>query len=156
MWYTILTNWKKTYDHLNKWRKNFWQNSTSIYDKNSPERGHRGTLHQHNKGQAYLVAHCLRICLPMQGTRVWALLREGPTCRGATKPMHHNLWTCALEPVSHNYWAWVPQLLKPARLEPVLCKKRIHPMRSPGTTMKSSPRSSLSLCAATKTQCSQK
>ena len=37
-----------------------------------------------------LVAQWLRICLPMQGTRVRALLREDPTCRGATKPLHHN------------------------------------------------------------------
>ena len=24
--------------------------------------------------------------------------------------MRHNYWACALEPVSHNYWARVPQL----------------------------------------------
>ena len=47
----------------------------------------------------------------MQGTRVQALVQEDPTCRGATKPVHHNYWACALEPVSHNYWACVPQLL---------------------------------------------
>ena len=41
----------------------------------------------------------------MQGTRVRALVREDPTCRGATKPVSHNYWACALEPVSHNYWA---------------------------------------------------
>ena len=28
--------------------------------------------------------------LPMQGTRVRALVREDPTCCGATKPVHHN------------------------------------------------------------------
>ena len=38
----------------------------------------------------------LRICLPMQGTRVWALVWEDPTCRGATRPT---------KPVSYNYWA---------------------------------------------------
>ncbi|XP_059773420.1 beta-2 adrenergic receptor isoform X2 [Balaenoptera ricei] len=32
----------------------------------------------------------LRICLPMQGTRVRALVWEDHTCRGATKPVHHN------------------------------------------------------------------
>ena len=37
-----------------------------------------------------LVAQWLRICLPMQGTQVRALVREGPTCRGAIKPMRHN------------------------------------------------------------------
>ena len=43
-----------------------------------------------------LVARWLRIHLPMQGTQVWALVREDPTCRGATKPVHHNYWACAL------------------------------------------------------------
>ena len=63
-----------------------------------------------NEG-ASLVVQWLRICLPMQGTWVWALVREDPTCGGATKPVRHNYWACALEPVSHNYWAHVPQLL---------------------------------------------
>ena len=39
---------------------------------------------------ASLVAQRLRICLPMQGTRVRALVREDPTCRGATRPVSHN------------------------------------------------------------------
>ena len=39
---------------------------------------------------ASLVAQWLRIRLPVQGTRVQALVREDPTCRGATKPVHHN------------------------------------------------------------------
>ena len=66
-----------------------------------------------------LVAQWLRIHLPRQGTRVRALVREDPTCRGATKP------------VRHNYWAPVPQLLKPARLEPVLHNKRSHHKEKP-------------------------
>ena len=37
-----------------------------------------------------LVAQWLRICLPMQETRVRALVREDPTCCGAAKPVHHN------------------------------------------------------------------
>ena len=37
-----------------------------------------------------LVAQWLRIRLSMQGTRVRALVREDPTCRGATKPVRHN------------------------------------------------------------------
>ena len=32
----------------------------------------------------------LRIRLPTQGTRVRALVQKDPTCRGATKPVHHN------------------------------------------------------------------
>ena len=37
-----------------------------------------------------LVALWLRIHLPMQGTRVRALVGEDPTCRGAAKPVCHN------------------------------------------------------------------
>ena len=40
--------------------------------------------------RASLVAQWLRIRLPMQGTRVRALVRENPTCHGATKPVRHN------------------------------------------------------------------
>ena len=40
--------------------------------------------------EASLVAQWLRIRLPMQGTRVGALVQEDPTCRGATKPVRHN------------------------------------------------------------------
>ena len=76
--------------------------------------------------RASLVAQWLRIHLPMQGTWVQALVQEDPTCHGAAKPVCHNYWACALEPASHNYWAHVPQLLKPARLEPMLCNKRNH------------------------------
>ena len=67
----------------------------------------------------------------MQGTRVRALVREDPTCRGATKPVSHNYWAGALEPMSHNYWAHVPQLLKPAHLEPVLRNKGSHRNEKP-------------------------
>ena len=81
-----------------------------------------------------LVAQWLRICLPMQGTRVWALVWEDPTCHGATKPVRHNYWACALEPASHNchnYRAPVLQLLKPTRSEPVLHNKRSHCNKKP-------------------------
>ena len=37
-----------------------------------------------------LVVQWLRICLPMQGTRVRSLVQEDPTCRGATKLVYHN------------------------------------------------------------------
>ena len=40
--------------------------------------------------RASLVAQWLRILLPMQSTRVRALVWEDPTCRRATKPVHHN------------------------------------------------------------------
>ena len=48
-----------------------------------------------------------------------------------------NFWVHALEPLSRNYWACVLQLLKHPRLEPVLCDKTRHTMRSSCTTTKS-------------------
>ena len=47
-------------------------------------------FHLKTKNRASLVAQWLRICLPMQGTRVRALDWEDPTCRGATGPVSHN------------------------------------------------------------------
>ena len=47
-------------------------------------------ISQKEKDRASLVAQRLRICLPMQGTRVRALVWEDPTCRGATRPVSHN------------------------------------------------------------------
>ena len=70
----------------------------------------------------------------MQGTRVQALVGEDPTCRGATKPVHHNYWACALEPASHNYWAHVPrahapQQEKPPQWEACAPQRRVAPTR---------------------------
>ena len=42
------------------------------------------------RARASLVVQWLRICLPMQGTWVRGLVREDPTCHGATKPVCHN------------------------------------------------------------------
>ena len=67
----------------------------------------------------------------MRETRVQALVREDPTCRGATKPVRHNYWACALEPASYNYWARVLQLLKPVHLEPMLRNKGSHRNEKP-------------------------
>ena len=39
---------------------------------------------------ASLVAQWLGVRLPMQGTRVRALVWEDPTCRGAAGPVSHN------------------------------------------------------------------
>ena len=68
----------------------------------------------------------------MQGTRVRALVQEDATCHGATKPVPHKYWACALEPASHKYWACMLQLLKPAHLEPVLHNKKSHCNEKPG------------------------
>ena len=45
--------------------------------------------------RASLVAQWLGVCLPMQGTRVRALVWEDPACRGTTGPVSHNCWACA-------------------------------------------------------------
>ena len=50
-----------------------------------------------------LVAPWLGVRLPMQGTQVRALVQEGPTCPGATKPVGHDYWPCALEPSEPHY-----------------------------------------------------
>ena len=51
--------------------------------------GFKGSRLNQKEG-ASLVAQWLRILLPMQGTRVRALVQEGPTCHGATKPLCYN------------------------------------------------------------------
>ena len=70
----------------------------------------------------------------MQGTWVRALVREDPTCRGATKPIGHNYWASALGPASHNYWAHVHrahalQQEKPLQWEARAPQRRVAPTR---------------------------
>ena len=69
---------------------------------------------------ASLVAQWLRICLPMQGARVWALVWEDPTCRGATTPVSHNCWACASG-------AWAPQQERPRWREARALRWRVAP-----------------------------
>ena len=42
------------------------------------------------KTRASLVVQWMRLCLPMQGTQVWSLVPEDPSCRRAAKPVHHH------------------------------------------------------------------
>ena len=51
---------------------------------------------------SFLVVQRKRIQPPMQGTWLWPLVWEGPTCLGKIKPMHRNYWTQTLEPGLHN------------------------------------------------------
>ena len=62
---------------------------TAIKKKEEQFRTHMKQSPRYTWG-APLVAQWLRICLPMQGTRVRALVWEDPTCRGATRPVSHN------------------------------------------------------------------
>ena len=63
---------------------------TDACSKNVETVFNRGVLIRIQHGGASLVAQWLGICLPMQGTRVRALVWEDPTCRGATRPVSHN------------------------------------------------------------------
>ena len=42
------------------------------------------------------MAQWWRICFPMQETWVPSVIWEDPTCHGATKPLSHNYWSCAV------------------------------------------------------------
>ena len=55
-----------------------------------PRGGGACLIHMVIRARASLVAQWLRIRLPIQRTRVRALVQEDPTCRGATKPVHCN------------------------------------------------------------------
>ena len=93
-WWTILTLYSAKNGHHG------WHQTNILF---SPKRESTTVSFKEQRWRTSLVAQWLRICLPMQGTRVRALVQEDPTCCGATKPVHHNYWACALEPVSHNY-----------------------------------------------------
>ena len=56
---------------------------------------------------------------------------SGRIPHATTKPVCHNYCACALELVSHNYWALMPQLLKPACLEPMFRNRRSHRNEKP-------------------------
>ena len=82
---------------------------------------------------ASLVAQWLRICLPMQGTQVQALVWEDPTCHRATGPVSHNYWACAPG-------ACAPQQERPRQWEASAPRWRVAPLattrESPRTEMK--------------------
>ena len=81
-----------------------------------------------------LVIQGLRTHLPVEGIPVQSLFLEDPTCQGATKLVHHNYWASILEPVSHNYSAFVPPLLTPATLEPASHNYWAHVLQLPKHT----------------------
>ena len=80
---------------INKFLMNFiWTEKTRNSQHSTEERCQRMTLPDFKTYctaiGVSLVAQWLRICLPVQGTWVRSLVREDPTCRGATKPVCHN------------------------------------------------------------------
>ena len=74
---------------LNKWHWDSWMFTCKRMKLNSYLTPLTNTISKGIEG-ASLVAQWLRICLPMQGTRVRALVQEDPTCCGATMPVRHN------------------------------------------------------------------
>ena len=63
------------------------------------------------------MAQWLRVCLPVQETRVQALVQEDPTCRGATK-------ACVPQLLSLCSRAREPQLLSPRATTTEACAPR--------------------------------
>ena len=74
---------KKTIAKINKTKSWFFEKINKI-DKALAR------LIKKKREGASLVVQWLRICLPMQGTRVRAPVWEDPTCHGATGPVSHN------------------------------------------------------------------
>ena len=72
--------------------------------------------------------------LPVEETWIRSLIQEDATCHRATKPIHRNKWTWALEPSNRNCWACVAQLLKQA------CPRACAPQREACALQQSSPR----------------
>ena len=70
----------------------------------------------------------------MQEKQVQSLMWEDPTCRRATKPMHHYYWAQALEPVLHRRSHHMRSLCT-AREQPPLTTTREKPVqqRRPST-----------------------
>ena len=89
--------------------------------------------------RASLVVLQIRVHLPTQGTWVPSLAREQSTWHRATKPMYHDYWTHAPEPTDRSYRVCVPQLLKTACLEPVLCNREATSMGSLCPSTKNAP-----------------
>ena len=82
-----------------------------------------------------LAVQWIRICLPMQETQVWSLIREDPTyCRG-TNRIHHSYSACTLDPGTTAGEPMGPgsgscNRCSPS-LKPVLCNKGSHHSERP-------------------------
>ena len=99
------------------------------------------SLQQKSDTGTSLVVQWLRICLPVQGTWVWSLVWEDPTCNEASKFAHHNSWACALEPKSCKYLS--PQASKPVLPRAYAQNKRSHHNENPIHATREAPRLSL-------------
>ena len=78
------------------------------------------TIIQKESCRASLVVQWLTVCLPIQGTRVQALVWEDPTSRRATGPVSHSCWICASG-------ACAPQEERPRQWEARVPRWRVAP-----------------------------
>ena len=96
-----IKNYIETNDNENTTTQNLWDATKAVLrekfraiqshlKKQEKSQINNLTLHLKQLERASLVAQWLRVCLPMQGTRVRALVWEDPTCRRATGPVSHN------------------------------------------------------------------
>ena len=100
----LVTHNKKPFPTSWSRKKEIHQNDALITQTQAtdPGRSYHWKEHIRPVRGASLVAQWLRIHVAMQGTRVRALVWEDPTCHGATKPVRHNYWACALEAMLCN------------------------------------------------------
>ena len=82
---------------------------------------------ENNQVRTSLVAQWLRICLPVQGTRVRSLVQEDPTYHGATKPVCQNYWACTTTTEACAPRAHAPQQEKPLLWEACAPRWRVPP-----------------------------
>ena len=96
-----IKNYIETNDYENTTTQNLWYAAKGVLrgrfiaiqshlKKQEKSQINNLTLHLKQPERASLVAQWLRIFLPMQGTRVQALVQEDPTRHRATKPVCHN------------------------------------------------------------------
>ena len=102
-------------------------------DNNTGKNNNKKSSTKINKSIASLISQWLRICLALQGTRVWSSVWEDPISLGATKAIHHNYWACAVEPSCLNYLTTEPMHWNywSPHLEPELRNKRSHHNKRP-------------------------
>ena len=89
--------WEKCLRINHLWRKQSQRPSFEYVDPAIPDVSERTLwmLLLNTSLWASLVVQWLRVCLPVQGTWVWALVWEDPTCRRAARPVSHEYWACA-------------------------------------------------------------